>query len=204
MEKAEENANATALLYCLLHACAEGRVISSPLVQNQFGQRGFPMCKIPYVSAVIPYKFGTAATGFDGSAININVISSRAICIVEVCRKKRNANQIKPSIWIIYCFRNLIHVGCIAVINEFESDRPGITLLRDGSLNRFNLIIFWLKISNKEGMFIANDACGRVVNNERYPVSIKGYWGIPSSRRRRCCQSDARRDRCGTYSKEGA
>ena len=161
------------------------------------------MCKIPYESAVIPYEFGTAATGFDGSAISINVISSRAICIVEVCRKKWNANQIKPSIWIIYCFRILIHVGCIAVIDEFESDRPGITLLQDGGLNRFNLIIFWSKISNEEGTFIANNARGRVVNNEQYPISIKGYRSVPSSRRQRCCQSNARRDRFGTYSKEG-
>ena len=94
-------------------------------------------------------------------------------------------------------------MGVIAVINQFESDCPSITLLRDGSLNSFNLVILRLKSSNEEGTFIANFARGRIINDEQYPVGIKGYWGIPSSRPRRCRQSYARLDSSSTISREG-
>ena len=82
-----------------------------------------------------------AAAGFDGSAIGIDVISSRAICIVEKCGKERNVDEIKLSVGIIYCHGNLIHMGVIAVIVQFESDCPSITHLQDGSLNSFDLVI---------------------------------------------------------------
>ncbi len=145
-----------------------------------------------------------AAAGFDGSAISINVISSGAICIVEKYGEERNADEIKLSVGIIYCLKNLIHMVVIAVIDQFESDCPSITLLQDGSLNSFNLVILRSKSSNKEGTFIADYACGRTINDERYPVGIKGYRGIPSSRTWRCCQSYARLVSSSTISKEGA
>ena len=67
--------------------------------------------------AVIPNEFGTAAAGFDGSTIGIDVIPGGAIRIIEVCRKERNANEIKLSVRVINRLRNLIHMGFIAVID---------------------------------------------------------------------------------------
>jgi hypothetical protein len=80
-------------------------------------------------------------------------------------------------------------MGVIAVIDQFKSDCPSITLLRDGSLNSFDLVILRSKSSNEEGMFIADYARGRMINDERYPVGIAGYRGIPSSRMQRCRQN---------------
>jgi len=74
------------------------------------------MCEIPHVPAVIPNEFGTAATGFDGSTIGIDVIPGGAIHIIEVCRKERNANKIKLSVRIINRLRNLILMDVVAVI----------------------------------------------------------------------------------------
>ena len=95
-------------------------------------------------------------------------------------------------------------MGVIAVIDQFELDCPSIMLLQDGSLNSFDLEILRSKSSNKEGTFITDYACGRIINVEWYPVGIEGYRGIPSSRTRRCCQSYARLDSSSTISKEGA
>ena len=75
------------------------------------------MCEILHVPAVIPNELKPVAAGFDGSTIGINVIPGGAIRIIEVCRKERNANKIKLSVWIINRLRNLIHMGFIAVID---------------------------------------------------------------------------------------
>ncbi len=96
-----------------------------------------------------------------------------------------------------------MHVGFIAVIDQFESDCPSITLLRDSSLDSFNLIVLRSKSSNKEGMFTVDYACGRVINDAWYPVGIKGYRGILRLRTRCCRQGYARLDSSSTISKEG-
>jgi hypothetical protein len=95
-------------------------------------------------------------------------------------------------------------MGVIAVIDQFESGCPSRTLLRDGSLDSFDLVILRSKSSNKEGTFTADYACGRIINDERYPVGIEGYRGIPSSRTWRCLLSYAKLDSSSTISKEGA
>ncbi len=95
-------------------------------------------------------------------------------------------------------------MGVIAVIDQFESDCHSIMLLRDSSMNSFDLVILRSKSSNKEGTFIADYASGRTINDERYPIGIEGYRGIPSSRTRHCCQSYARLDSSSIISKEGA
>ena len=116
------------------------------------------MCEIPHVFPMIPYKLGTTATGFDGSAIGIDIIPSRTVCIVEVRGEKWNADEVELSIRIVDCLRYLVYVGGVAVIDEHETDCPGVSLLRDRSLNRFDSIIFRTKISNEERTLIANDA----------------------------------------------
>ena len=93
-------------------------------------------------------------------------------------------------------------MGVIAVIDQFKSDCPSITLLRDSSLDSFNLIVLRSKSSNKEGMFTVDYACGRVINDAWYPVGIKGYRSIPRSRTRCCRQGYARLDSSSTISKE--
>ena len=94
-------------------------------------------------------------------------------------------------------------MGFIAVIDQFEADCPSITLLRDGSLDSFDLVILRSKSSNEEGTFTADYARGRVINDERYPVGIEGYRGIPRSRTWRCCQGYVKLDSSSTISKEG-
>ena len=150
------------------------------------------MCEIPHIFPMIPYKLGMTATGFDGSAIGIDIIPSRTFRIVEVRSEKRNADEVELSIWIVDCLRYLVYMGGIAVIDELETDCSGVSLLRDRSLNCFDGIIFGTKISNKERMLIANDSRCRVINNKRDPISIKRYLGVSSLKTWRCCQRNAR------------
>jgi hypothetical protein len=115
---------------------------------------------------MIPDKLGTTAAGLYGCAVSINVISSRAICIVEVCSEKQDPNQIKLSLRIVDCLRNFIHVSGIAVIDKFETDRPCISLLGDSSLNCLDPIILRKQWSHEEGPFIADNARSRIINDE--------------------------------------
>jgi len=115
------------------------------------------MCEIPHVFPVIPDKLGTTATGFDRSAISIDIMPSRTVRIVEVCREERNTDEVELRIRIVDRLRYLVHMGVIAVVNKLEADRPGVALLRDRSLNSFDGIIFRSKIPNEERTLIAND-----------------------------------------------
>lgn len=109
------------------------------------------MCEIPHMFPMIPYKLGTTATGFDGSAISIDIMPSRTVGIVEVCSEERNTDEVELRIGIVLDrLRYLVHMGVIAVVDKRKTDCPGVALLRDRSLNCFDGIIFGPKSPNEE------------------------------------------------------